>query len=177
MKKIFLVGALALFGAMNAQTGLKIGAHVGLPVGDASKVSTFNVGADVSYLYPVTEQFRVGATTGYSHFFGKEVKTPSSVSALGITIDGLPQVSVKKSLDYGIIPVAASAEYDIAENFFLGADLGYAVSTIKDAEGAFYYQPKVGYKLSNVDLTLSYKGMSQKEVNLGTVSLGAAYRF
>lgn len=162
MKKFFLVGALALFGAVNAQTGLKVGAHIGLPVGDASEVSSFNVGADVSYLYPVTAQFRVGGTTGYSHFIGKEVKTV------------LGSIKVK---DFGIVPVAATAEYDVAENFFLGTDLGYAVATAKDAEGAFYYQPKVGYKLSNVDLTLSYKGMSRKEANFGTVSLGAAYRF
>ena len=36
MKKLILVGAIALFGAVNAQTtgGFKLGAHVGLPTGE-----------------------------------------------------------------------------------------------------------------------------------------------
>ena len=42
MKKIFLMGAFALFGAMNAQsTGFKLGAHVGLPTGDANTFYNF----------------------------------------------------------------------------------------------------------------------------------------
>lgn len=169
MKKMFLVGALALFGAVNAQEkgNFKVGAHLGLPTGELAKGYSFNLGFDAAYLHPVAENFKLGVTTGYSHYFGKTIKE----SYFGYTFS----YEVK---DFGIIPVAATAQYNVGKNVFLGADLGYGFLTgVEGSTGGFYYQPKVGYSLENKhDLYLSYKGISNNGT-IGSFNLGYAFNF
>ena len=174
MKKLFLTGALALFGLMNAQkteSGIRLGVNAGLPVGDFGKAYSFTAGADVAYLYPLAENFRLGVATGYSHYFGKKTKTD------------LILVTLKNEVpDVGIIPVAATAEFTLGDsNVFLGADLGYAFFTKKDLKnenGSFYYQPKLGYSFDKRhDLYFSYKGFTRNNANAGSINLGYAYNF
>jgi len=174
MKKLFLTGALALFGLMNAQkteSGIRLGVNAGIPVGDFGKFTTFTAGVDLAYLYPLAENFRLGVATGYSHYFGKKTKTD------------LILVTLKNEVpDVGIIPVAATAEFTFGDsNVFLGADLGYAFFTKKDFKnenGSFYYQPKLGYSFDKRhDLYFSYKGFTQNSANAGSINLGYAYNF
>ena len=174
MKKLFLTGALALFGLMSAQktdSGFRLGVNAGIPVGDFGKLTTFTAGVDVAYLYPLAENFRLGVATGYSHYFGKKTKTD------------LILVTLKNEVpDVGIIPVAATAEFTFGDsNVFLGADLGYAFFTKKDFKnenGSFYYQPKLGYSFDKRhDLYFSYKGFTRNNANAGSINLGYAYNF
>ena len=174
MKKLFLTGALALFGLMSAQktdSGFRLGVNAGIPVGDFGKLTTFTAGVDVAYLYPLAENFRLGVATGYSHYFGKKTKTD------------LILVTLKNEVpDVGIIPVAATAEFTLGDsNVFLGADLGYAFFTKKDLKnenGSFYYQPKLGYSFDKRhDLYFSYKGFTRNNANAGSINLGYAYNF
>ena len=174
MKKLFLTGALALFGLMNAQKtepGIRLGVNAGLPVGDFGKAYSFTAGADLAFLYPLAENFRLGVATGYSHYFGKKTKTD------------LILVTLKNEVpDVGIIPVAATAEFILGDsNVFLGADLGYAFFTKKDLKnenGSFYYQPKLGYSFDKRhDLYFSYKGFTRNNANAGSINLGYAYNF
>ncbi len=174
MKKLFLTGALALFGLMNAQkteSGIRLGVNAGIPVGDFGKFTTFTAGVDLAYLYPLAENFRLGVATGYSHYFGKKTKTD------------LILVTLKNEVpDVGIIPVAATAEVTFGgSNVFLGADLGYAFFTKKDFKnenGSFYYQPKLGYSFDKRhDLYFSYKGFTRNNANVGSINLGYAYNF
>ena len=175
MKKLFLIGALALFGLMNAQKtepGFRLGVNAGLPVGDFGKAYSFTAGADVAYLYPLAENFRLGVATGYSHYFGK--KTTYDLGILGKRDVKVP--------DVGVIPVAATAEFILGDsNVFLGADLGYAFFTEKDLKnenGSFYYQPKLGYSFDKRhDLYFSYKGFTRNNANAGSINLGYAYNF
>ena len=175
MKKLFLTGALALFGLMNAQKtepGFRLGVNAGLPVGDFGKAYSFTAGADVAYLYPLAENFRLGVATGYSHYFGK--KTTYDFGMFGKVDYTVP--------DVGVIPVAATAEFVFGDsNVFLGADLGYAFFTKKDFKnenGSFYYQPKLGYSFDKRhDLYFSYKGFTQNSANAGSINLGYAYNF
>lgn len=170
MRKLFLVGAVALFGAMNAQTGnFKLGAHIGLPVGDASDAGLdFNAGIDVAYTWRVAPQFDLGITTGYSHYFGEKQT---------ITIPFAGNYTINPS--FGIIPLAATGQYSVNEQFFIGADLGYAFYTGDNVDGGgFLYQPKIGYTfMSRNDLYLSYKGISDDGSSLGSINLGYAYKF
>lgn len=172
MKKLFLVGALTLFGAMNAQTtgNFKIGAHVGLPVGDLADVSDFNLGADIAYVWDLAENFKAGVTTGYSYYIGG--KTYS------YTLPGYGTVSMETE-GSGIIPLAATAEYAISPNFFIGGDIGYAFFTESgDGDsGAIYYQPKIGYKFNTSEIYLGYKGMSRDGSSISSINLGYAYTF
>ena len=174
MKKLFLTGALALFGLMSAQkteSGFRLGVNAGIPVGDFGKLTTFTAGVDLAYLYPLAENFRLGVATGYSHYFGKKTKTD------------LILVTLKNEVpDVGIIPVAATAEFTLGDsNVFLGADLGYAFFTKKDLKnenGSFYYQPKLGYSFDKRhDLYFSYKGFTRNNANAGSINLGYAYNF
>lgn len=174
MKKLFLTGALALFGLMSAQkteSGIRLGVNAGIPVGDFGKFTTFTAGVDLAYLYPLAENFRLGVATGYSHYFGKKTKTD------------LILVTLKNEVpDVGIIPIAATAEFTLGDsNVFLGADLGYAFFTKTENgadSGSFYYQPKLGYSFDKRhDLYFSYKGFNKNSANAGSLNLGYAYNF
>lgn len=157
MRKIILsVLAVFAFGAAQAQDGgFKAGVHLGLPIGDISDFSSFNGGVDLAYMWSVADSFNAGLTTGYTYFSGK---------------DGFGNL--------GFIPVAASGQYSFSDNFFGGADLGYAVyAGDGDGDGGFYYQPKVGYQTEKFEIYASYKGISADGSTISTVGLGFNYKF
>ena len=166
MKKLFLTGALALFGALSAQTGFKAGAHIGFPMGDLGKGYSFNVGADVAYLHPIAENLKIGGTTGYTYFTGKETST---------TIMG--QTFTVKNDGFGLIPVAGVIQYNFTPQVYVGTDLGMIFSTQQGGGSSFYYQPKVGYDFGPVDVYLGYKGWSESGYSASTLALGAGYKF
>lgn len=166
MKKLFLASALALFGAvtMNAQTtgNFKLGAHIGIPVGDAADAVSFNAGVDAGYVWNVAPKFELGLITGYSHYFGKDIDT-------GFGTYNVP--------DFGIVPLAATGQYNVDGGFNLGLDLGYAFYVADGADGGgFYYQPKVGYNVGAGNVYLGYKGISD-EGTLGSINLGYIHKF
>ncbi|MBS1548888.1 MAG: hypothetical protein JSS94_03350 [Bacteroidetes bacterium] len=159
MKKLLLLGAFALFGSMNAQSGFKLGAHVGLPLGDAGDFYSFTLGADAAYLWPVADNFSAGIATGYSAWIGKSVNVPYLGSVKYDTMS--------------LIPIAATASYRIAENFNLGADLGYGFMMVSGAnDGGFYYQPKVSYTIGNGEVVLGYQGISKSGTSFSAINLG-----
>ena len=164
MKKLFLLGAFALFGAMNAQSGFKIGANVGLPLGDADKVYSFVAGVDASYLWPVAADFNLGLASGAQMWFGKK----------NADIPGYGKVETDNSLT---VPVAVSGQYRFTPEFSLGADLGYSFATEDGAKGGFYYAPKAAYHFGPSEVNLSYRGVSRDGGTLGSVNLGYAYSF
>ncbi|OCB77927.1 hypothetical protein [Flavobacterium crassostreae] len=169
MKKIILtVAAVFAFGIANAQEGqFKIGAHVGLPMGDIKDAFSLNVGADVAYLWEIDEQFKVGATTGYTTFLGK-----TSTTDLG------PFGSIEVKTDpIGFLPLAGTAQYTIAEDFFIGADLGYAIYVGKGtSDGGVYYQPKFGYQTDKFEVFAGYKGISRDGGSISSLNLGFNYK-
>ena len=157
MKKIILTAAAVFaFSFANAQDGgFKLGAHLGLPMGDIKDISSLNIGADVAYVWKVTDSFDAGITTGYTTYLGK---------------DGADAT--------GFIPVAATGQYAIADNLFLGADLGYAVYAGSEdgAKGGVLYQPKFGYKAEKLEVYLGYKGISQDGGTFSSVNIGVNYK-
>lgn len=176
MKKLLLVGALALMGTFaQAQEGhFKLGAHVGLPVGDLSEAFSFNVGVDAAYVFAIADNVDLGLTTGYSHYIAKE-QTFGGGNILGFPI---PEIKVKGE-DVGIVPVAATAQYNFDGGFHIGADLGYAFFVGSDADGGgFYYQPKIGYTFGEKSSAyVGYKGISNDGSTLSSINLGYAYKF
>ena len=176
MKKLLFAAAFAAIGlvGVNAQTGFEGTVHVGIPVGDTADVSSFNVGVDLAYLWPVATNFSLGAKVGYDHFIGKDYDY--RVGNQVLTVEGE---------DYGFIPLAATAKYEFGgSNIFVGADLGYAFATTDGMEGGLFYQPKVGYSASTWDLYVGYKGISAGpehndyiDYKFNAVSVGFAYKF
>jgi hypothetical protein len=170
MKKITLsIIAVLAFGFANAQEGnFKVGAHIGLPLGDIEETTSLNLGLDVAYLWKISDVFSVGATTGYTTYLAKEQ-----------TIDtGMGEVTYKGD-SVGYIPLAATAQYSLTENLFVGADLGYAIYAGSEdgAEGGFLYQPKFGYQTEKIELYVGYKGISVDEATASSINLGFNYKF
>ena len=157
MRKLLLVIAVALFSfSANAQSGFSLGANVALPVGNASNVSSFAIGADVTYMFTSGEEFNYGLASGYHLFLGK-------------TIAGT-------KTNYSFLPIAAAGRYTASESFVVGADLGYAIGMSPTGnDGGFYYRPMVGYNIGeNMQLNAFYSGVS----NNGTFSsLGVGIMF
>ncbi len=170
MKKVLLMSIIALISSVSviAQEGsFKAGIHVGIPTGDIEKVSSFNAGLDLTYLFSINDDFKVGGTIGYTNFFGKTITSSFAGSSVSISTD-----------DVSFIPLAASIEYGLSPKFYLGADLGYAISTDDDIDGGLYYQPKIGYNATDViDIFFAYKGIAIDDLSVGVISLGAAYKF
>ncbi|WP_417429794.1 hypothetical protein [Halpernia sp.] len=159
MKKILLVGAIALFGAMNAQTGFKLGAHIGLPTGDANTAYSFSLGADVAYMWPVSAEFNLGLVSGYTAFTGK-------------TVSGYKVPSLS------LVPLAAAAQYNVSPQFSIGADLGYGfLFASGTSDGGFYYQPKVAYHFGPSEVNFGYMGVTKSGSTISAVNLGYAYSF
>lgn len=168
MKRFFLsVIAIMAFGFVNAQDGnFKVGAHVGLPVGNISDAYSVNLGADVAYLWKVTDKFSAGATTGYSIFLAKTYRYDNGYTSFEL-----------KGFDAGFIPVAGTAQYSIVDNLFVGADLGYAIYVGSGTQsGGFLYQPKVGYQNEKIELYAAYKGISN-DGTFSSLNLGFNYKF
>lgn len=160
MKKVLLIAAVAVFGFTSVQAqdeGFKADVNFGIPVGDIDEVSSFNIGVDVSYLFNVADSFQVGPLVGYSHFLLK-----SDFSDFD---------------DISYLPVAASARFFASEDFFFGADLGYAVGINDGNEGGFFYRPKLGYNLGPVSLLLMYSGVSDNGFTASSLNLGVEFGF
>jgi hypothetical protein len=169
MKKIILTAAAVFaFAFSNAQEGkFKLGAHVGLPMGDIKDASSLNVGADLAYVWNVADKFTAGVTSGYTSYLAKKYTFNDGVNTYEVKGDAV-----------GFIPVAATAQYSLADNLFLGADLGYGIYVGKgDGNGGLYYQPKFGYQNEMVEFYAGYKGISVDGGTYSSINLGFNYKF
>jgi len=162
MKKVLIIAAVALVGfSVTAQDGLKIGANLGLPVGDAGDVSGFSIGIDAQYMFETAGEFDLGVAAGFTNAFGKTIGD----SAFSIEID-----------DIQFLPIAGAARFNASEEVSIGADLGYALGINDGNDGGFYYRPTVGYSISeNVEINASYSGISLDGGTWSTINLGALF--
>lgn len=167
MKKLFLVIGIALIGTSSffAQqkdieitpnnSWLKAGLTTGIPVGDASDVSSFNLGIDLRGQYLFNPNFAIGVASGYNHFFGK---------------DGFE--------DFGVIPVAGFARYYFTPNgLFIGSDVGYGLLTnVDNNDGGLYVNPQIGYHNRDWNIYAYYQNtFAENDLDLQTVGVGVTY--
>jgi len=159
---IFLFALLTTTFTLQAQEGLKLGFHAGIPVSDTDEVSNFFAGIDGSYLFSVAESFYVGPTTGYSNFFGKTITS------------GTIELEVE---DFGLVPIALTGVYTQGdESFIAGGDFGYGFLTnTTGSDGGFYYNPFIGYDFGGAEGTIGYEGLSVDGATFAGVYLGIAF--
>ena len=138
--------------SLTAQEGLRIGGHLGIPVGDASDFTSLTLGADVTYLWQVTEMLAVGASSGFGIYLGKDDYS-----------------------NYSFIPLAISGRVSYPENWFYVADIGYALALEDGADGGFYIQPKIGYTTGSLDIFIYYQSISESGINIGSLGAGLAF--
>lgn len=163
MKKVLFFAAFLIMGmgAMNAQGQFRAGISGGLPIGDAGDFATFAIAVDLGYLFEISDTFDAGVATGYSHSFGDELNIG------GVTVD---------LDDVQFIPVAASARFEVAPSFTLGADLGYAVGINDGNDGGFYYSPRAQYGVSEaIDIVVAFRGVSVDGGSWDIVSAGVEF--
>lgn len=167
MKKLFLVIGIALIGTSSffAQqkeieitpnnSWLKAGLTTGIPVGDASDVSSFNLGVDLRGQYLFNPNFAIGVASGYNHFFGKDAFE-----------------------DFGVIPVAGFARYYFTPNgLFIGSDVGYGLLTnVDNNDGGLYVNPQIGYHNRDWNIYAYYQNtFAENDLDLQTVGVGVTY--
>ena len=153
MKKLLLIIAVAMFGFTATAQDFRAGFHLGLPTGDAGDFYTLNLGADLSYMWNVSDTFDAGLAAGYTHFI-----LDSDFEGDGAAF----------------LPIAVAARFAASEQFSLGADLGYGIGiSPSENDGGFYYRPVVGYNLSEtMELTASYRGVSVDSMDMSAITIG-----
>ena len=187
MKKLLFFAAFAVFGlTLNAQEkttkddvnkatdavakeatklynqaktgGFKVGANIGIPIQDATNVSSFNIGADIAWLWEVATDIEVGGLAGITQIFGdgsyKYVNDPYDYKIAAKSTDGV----VAHYSDETFLPIAVTGRWYFSDRkMYAGLDLGYAVHIAGDADGGFYARPKFGYNLGKVNLVGSFQ--------------------
>lgn len=176
MKNLMIVAAMVLatftVSAQDATTsssnaGIKVGVFATLPTGDDDAVDTysFGIGLDVKYLFAVADDFSVGFATGYTNYFSKNQDVDTGLFVIEIDVPNAQ-----------FIPLAASAQYMIADKFSAGLDIGYALGVSEGNDGGFYYRPGVSYGVSDsVEIGLSYSGISVNDATFSTINLGVLF--
>jgi hypothetical protein len=170
MKKILVLSMMAIgiaAGSAHAQSTpttitsrnswLKVGANVGVPVGNAADFSSFTLGVDVKGQVLETSHIGIGLATGYNHYFAK---------------DGFK--------DFGTIPLGAFLRvYPASKGFFAGLDGGYSfVTGYDDAKGGGYLKPQLGYHNYDWNVFGYYSNVFRSSANggdIGSVGIGATY--
>ncbi|MDP4264553.1 MAG: hypothetical protein Q8941_18630 [Bacteroidota bacterium] len=169
MKKVFLIATFMIAGIMGlkAQEGFKFGGGIrlALPVGTFADSYSFGIGGELQGEYGFSEKFSGIITSGYTSFFGKTVDFGAPIGKIKIPAEGL-------------IPIIVGARVYPSTQFFVGAQVGYGILTGNgSSSGAFEYRPQVGYNGSNVQVALSYDGLSKNGSTLGHIGLTGIYKF
>lgn len=164
MKKTILF-ALVLLGGLhlsNAQE-FRAGISGGLPIGDAGDLSSFALTVDLGYFIEISEGFKAGPITGYSHSFGEEIE----IGGFTAEID-----------DAQFIPIGGGARYAVADALNIGADIGYALGLNEGNDGGFYLAPKLQYGVSEtIDVVGAYRTVLLDGGSWDIISLGVEFGF
>lgn len=170
MKKVILAVAIIFATFINASAqpteGFSFGAGVrlALPIGDFGDYYSFGVGGELQGEYGFSDKVSGVFTTGYTNFFGKSYDIPG----FG-TVDG-------ESVGY--IPILAGIRVYPSANFFIGAQAGYGLFTGNGgSDGAFNYQPQIGYNAEKFQVALNYNGVSQDGSTTSHIGLTAIFKF
>lgn len=121
-----------------------------------------NLGIDATYLWNINDQFSAGVSSGYTMYTSK-----TYTGQFG---------TMQRSTKQDFVPVAGTAQYSFSENWFLGADLGFAINVYGDLDRGILYQPKFGYQTKKIELFASYKGIAD-EYTVSSLNIGFNYKF
>ncbi|WP_299104416.1 outer membrane beta-barrel protein [uncultured Tenacibaculum sp.] len=154
MKKLLLVIAMVAIGlTAHAQDGtFNVGANIGLPSADADTAYDFAFSLEANYLFEVSDEFKVGPSLSYAHYFG-DIN------------------------DASFLPIDAAARFDASEKIVIGLNLGYAVGLSPNGnDGGFHYRPSVGYNIAeNTTIQASYSGVSVEGGTFANIGLGVVF--
>jgi hypothetical protein len=166
--------ALAMLFAINvkAQTapvkqttgawGLGIGLEAGIPTGNATDISNFELGGTARLQYKGSSDFALMLTTGYYSMVGK-------------TITGSTSGSKYPSL--GMVPLKAGAKYYATPGFYLDGEAGFGFDTNYENHTKLILSPGLGFESGSLDISLRYENYSGQNNSFGLVGLRVGYEF
>ena len=170
-----------VWGLQAQNTNFKVGVYGGLPMGNSTPYYKYQFGIDGIYLSELSRSFHFGFATGLSYAVGDYFYKKYD--------DVVEEFQVA---NFAFMPLAASGRF-ILGNFFVGADVGYAVSiTGKKAftpNGGFYFRPKIGYDFDVLGFYVSSSHVFAKRPNptdyfniqhgngFNAINLGVEYHF
>jgi len=160
MKRFFLIGSILISGFISAHAQKSftfgIGPNIGVPVGDASDITSFIVGGEVQGECKFNKNVSAVFTSGYTHFIGKDL-------GLGVKIN------------YGAIPVLAGIRYYPSAKFFIGGQAGYGFFTGDASNGGFAYKPQIGFDAGAAQIAVSYNAITNNGT-IGWVGLSGIFK-
>ncbi|MCK0162006.1 hypothetical protein [Allomuricauda sp. F6463D] len=172
-KKTYVLVVIALvtisFSSMAQRvdrTSFKAGVHAGVPFGDISDYSNFEIGLDLGYHWALSELVDAGVATGFMNAFVNND-----------TVDIGPFVVEGDFPNIQYVPMAAAFRLYPTYDFKLGADVGYAVGVNEGNTGGFYFRPIIGVNVSDTtELNISYVKVSD-DYDFSMAALGVLFLF
>ncbi len=155
---LFIILLTSIYSTAQIQTEL----NVAIPTGDTADFIKIGGDFKVNYMYPITDEFKVGPSLGLSLFLEE------SSEDLGI--------GVSEEDGFFFLPLTVRGEYTFLEMFVTGLHLGYALYLGESGEGGFYYRPSIGYLITEkLTLQASYNGVSQDGGAFSYFGLGISF--
>jgi hypothetical protein len=160
-------GALAIFltTSAHAQTtatgnwGFGIGIEAGVPTGNATDVSNFEIGGTARVEYGASKTVAVMLTSGYYDFMGKAA----------------PGGANYPSLD--MVPVKVGVKIYVAPTFYIDGEAGAGFDTSYENHTKLIFSPGIGYAGKSWDAGLRYENYSGQNNSFGLLGLRVAYDF
>lgn len=140
---------------------LSLGLEAGIPTGNATDISNFEIGGTGRLQYNTSATFAVMLTSGYYNMIGKSVAGSSSV----------------KYPSLGMVPVKVGVKYYAAPSFYIDGEAGFGFDTSYENHTKLIVSPGIGYEGGPVDIGLRYENYSGNNNSFGLVGLRVAYSF
>jgi len=144
---------------------LGIGIEGGIPTGDISSYSHFELGGNARLQYDLSPVFSLMLTSGYDNIFSRQT----------VTINGT--LFSDERVNLGIIPVKAGAKVFFAKNLYADGEAGAGFETTGPKQTKLILSPGIGWSDTHWDVGLRYENYSGESNNFGAVMLRLAYGF
>ena len=158
MKRVMLFIGVLFSTYLFSQEQLNVGVDAGITVGNIEPISKMAFGADVNYLFDVSQDFVAGPSLGIIYFSPED------------DIVDAPM----------FLPISAALSFhSIDERFYVGGELGYAISLSDfNDDGGFFIKPTIGYKLSDsLKINAFYAGIKTGSPTYAYAGIGLKYDF
>ena len=140
---------------------LSIGIEPGIPTGNATDISSFEIGGTARLQYNADKSFAVMLTAGYYDFMGKTDPNNSSV----------------KFTSLEMVPVKVGAKYYAAPMFYIDGEAGFGFDMNYENHTKLILSPGIGYDSGSLDIGLRYENYSGNNNSFGLIGLRVAYGF
>ncbi|MEM9680174.1 MAG: outer membrane beta-barrel protein [Bacteroidota bacterium] len=135
----------------------------GIVVGDFEDAYSSDIGVEVVYLYGLTDRISIGASTGFTNYFGDDI----TIGGITVGVD-----------DAQFIPLTGSFRFSPLPKFFVGGDIGYAIGINDGNEGGFYASPRANYLITDKFIVnAGYRLIDLDGESLGAIQFGVGYKF